>query len=98
MSNQKTEIDAETFDTIERIATARAVRISLDVWTRGAHDMIRIAAFAGFDMTDLMRRCFVRTARRDTSKINIRTVETIMGEMDAEFKSADQIDRKDKEQ
>lgn len=66
-----------------RAAMARKPTLSPDVWTKPAADMIRIAAFAGFDVQRLIVECLKGNCG---NRVNIRTVERIMGEMESEFK------------
>lgn len=68
-------------DFAARAVMAREPILSDDVFSKPAQDMIRIAAFAGFDTKDLMVRCFKSST---SSKINVATVERIMGEMSNE--------------
>lgn len=68
-----------------RAAVARgAIRADFgEGWmTTGARDMVRIAAFAGFDIPELVRR--VAIATKHDGMTGPRLVERIMGEMDAE--------------
>lgn len=51
--------------------------------TTGAKDMIRIAAFAGFDIPDLVKR--VALATKHDGMTGPRLVERVMGEMTDEF-------------
>lgn len=68
-----------------RIAAARSLVLSEDGLTRGARDMLRIAAFAGFDAKDVLVRSFIRR-RRSSGRINARTIENTMGEINRELK------------
>lgn len=63
-----------------------------DTFTIGALDMLRIAAFAGFDARTIARLALTEPGHRG-QKINARTIERIMGEAsravaDAERKEA----------
>jgi len=53
-----------------------------DFYSHNALDMLRIAAFAGFDVKELTRRCCLRSGARKT---NVRTVLTVMEELDVEY-------------
>ncbi|KQP62994.1 hypothetical protein [Nocardioides sp. Leaf285] len=57
-----------------------------DGWlSANARDMIRIAAFAGFDPDEVLRRVAMRAhPERD---VNVRTVEAVLDEMDGEIES-----------
>jgi len=61
-----------------RAKAARTPLLSLDTWSRPAHDMIRIALFAGFDAKALILECL----RRSRGKVTVRTVEAVLTEMD----------------
>ena len=65
----------------QRAAKARAVSLNPDLWSAPARDLIRIAAFAGFDANAVVRRCCLRVARRDAWKIHAPTVEAVLAEM-----------------
>ena len=64
-----------------RFLNAGSFKPSADVWTSGASDMLKIAGIAGFDIKDVMRRCFHRTRNSNAQRINARTVENVMGEI-----------------
>lgn len=72
-----------------RAAIARGA-ISADFgegWmTSGARDMIRIAAFAGFDIPELVKR--VAFATKHDGMTGVRLVDRVMGEMSDEFPDA----------
>ena len=53
--------------------------------TTGARDMVRIAAFAGFDIPTLVQR--VAIATKHDGMTGPRLVERIMGEMDDEIET-----------
>jgi hypothetical protein len=75
---------ATEFD--RRAAVARgAIRADFgEGWmTSGARDMIRIAAFAGFDIPELVKR--VAMATKHDGMTGVRLVDRIMGEMEDEF-------------
>lgn len=67
------------------IEAAAAVPRDLgDGWmSRNARDMIVIAAFAGFDRAEVVRRVALRSHPGRTT--NAATVERVMAEMDAEW-------------
>lgn len=72
----------------ERVAAAQAVGNVGDGWmSRNAQDMVRIAAFAGFDTDALVRRVAFATVKNTGRTINAASVERVMGEM------ADEADR-----
>ena len=50
--------------------------------TPGARDMIRIAAFAGFDVPELVKR--VAFATKHNGMTGVRLVERVMGEIEDE--------------
>lgn len=56
--------------------------------TGGARDMVRIAAFAGFDIPELVKRVAM-TANPDRMT-NARTVDRVMDEMFREFEGEEQ--------
>jgi hypothetical protein len=58
--------------------------------TSGARDMVRIAAFAGFDIPTLVQR--VAVATKHDGMTGPRLVERIMGEMDAEIQNGIESD------
>jgi hypothetical protein len=60
----------------ERIQAAAGCNPSPDVWSGPARDMLRIAAFAGFDVQTIMRVCFSLSR---ANRINAATVERAMG-------------------
>lgn len=74
--------DLDTYCFSER---AKAARLAVmddfgDGWmTKGARDMIRIAAFAGFDVHELKRRVALST--NPSRLVNAGSVERVMGEM-----------------
>lgn len=68
-----------------RAAIARgAIRADFgEGWmTTGARDMVRIAAFAGFDVPELVKR--VAMATKHGGNTGPRLVERVMGEMEDE--------------
>jgi hypothetical protein len=75
---------SEKQDLAIRIKAASDLELSSEVWTRGAHNLLRIAGFAGFDVKEIMIRCFHRRAK-SMGRINARTVGNVMGEMSAEY-------------
>lgn len=58
---------------------AREPMMSPDVWSREAHDMVRMAIFAGFESKTLICKCLMSSKGK---KVNVRTVERIMSEME----------------
>ena len=64
-------------------ANARQPVLSPDLWSREAHDMVRIAIFAGFDAKILIVGCLKSSQGQ---KVNIRTVEKILSLMQEEDK------------
>lgn len=62
----------------KRAAMARRPRLSSDVWSKAATDMVRIALFAGFEAKQLIVDC-LRSSRG--KKVGIRTVEKILTKM-----------------
>jgi hypothetical protein len=58
----------------ERAKFARVLKLSEDVWSIPARDMLRIYAFAGFDTKKIIRKA-VLLASPDGLKINLPTVE-----------------------
>jgi hypothetical protein len=71
--------------TEERVKAAQSIRPGFgDGWlSKSAVDMIRVAAFAGFDIAELTRKVAIGS---DPSRItNTATVERVMSEMLADF-------------
>lgn len=66
--------------TAERFAAAQAVGDKQDWLSRSAQDMVRIAAFAGFDIDALLRRVATSTPVRGRV-VNVNAVLRVMGEM-----------------
>lgn len=69
-----------------RAAAARAALLDLegDGWmTSSARDLVRIAAFAGFDVQELKLRVALSTS--PDRMVNAASVDRVMGEMWAEF-------------
>jgi len=62
----------------ERAKLSRALKLSNDVWSRPAQDMLRIYAFAGFDTKKIVRKAVV-LASPNALKINLPTVEKAWG-------------------
>jgi len=58
-----------------RAKAARTPVMSLDVWSRAAHDMVRMAVFAGFDAKALILAC-LRMSRG--AKVTITTVDKVL--------------------
>ena len=75
------------------IAAAQAVGNVGDGWmSRNAQDMVRIAAFAGFDTDTLVRRVAFATVGNRGRTINAASVERVMEQMEAEQDAAEGID------
>jgi hypothetical protein len=77
----------------DRIAAARAVPGNLgDGWmSRNARDMVVIAAFAGFDRAEAVRRVALRSNPSRTT--NAATVERVLDEMHTEWVDAHEVAR-----
>lgn len=58
----------------ERAKRASSLKLSDDVWSRPAQDILRIYAFAGFDAAMIVRQA-VLLASPNALKINLPTVE-----------------------
>jgi hypothetical protein len=65
-----------------RAALARAVP-TLESFTGSAMDWLRIAAFAGFDVKELVRRIVMKGGR--SRRFNAASVQNMMGTISKEF-------------
>jgi hypothetical protein len=65
------------------VEAARNLNPSLDVWSKEAHDMLKIAALANFDVKAIVLAC-VR-AKRGEGKINVASVLREMDKQEAEW-------------
>ena len=82
-------MDALSLEFAERAAAARGLHLSADVLSANARDMLRVAAFAGFDAKAVLVDCFKRS-NRGALRVNVTTVERVMGEhaaADAEYQA-----------
>lgn len=90
---QRTVVLMNTTTEFERRAAIARGAIRADFgegWmTSGARDMVRIAAFAGFDVPELVKR--VAFATRHTGMTGVRLVERVMGEMEDEAEVAEGV-------
>lgn len=77
-------MDATEFARRAQIARGAVAADFGEGWmTPGARDMVRIAAFAGFDVPDLVKR--VALATKHDGMTGVRLVDRVMGEMADEF-------------
>jgi len=56
---------------IVRAEKSRSLKLHPDLLSKNAQDALRILAFAGFDIQEIIRVLFIKVTRgRDTSKVN----------------------------